>query len=155
MYNLLTVKSDILTLGSFQMTRPEQIYTFKRKGYDVYESYRVFDETHELDVILGKQNNITYLIVSNPNTKDYQVEMFNGKTLIEEIRHLNRDGLKALKQQLSNDTQNDKGIRNKLVNTDLRNKMQICINGIRLKTIGICCSILMLGAGVTSFLINN
>ncbi|SUL87728.1 hypothetical protein [Staphylococcus aureus] len=59
MYNSLTVKIDILELGNIHLNKPEHIHHFNKNGYKIYESYRIFDEVHELNVMLGKKRDKT------------------------------------------------------------------------------------------------
>lgn len=147
MYNTLTVKTDILELGNLHLSKPDHIHFFSKSGYKIYESYRIFDEVHELNVMLGRKQNKCYIIVSNPENTIYQTEEFKGVSLSKDIRFLSKEGLKELKRLLKNDSTNTKDFLKKIKSTDFRNQMQICINDVRLKTILLSSSIFLLCGG--------
>lgn len=144
MYNTLTVKNDILELGNLHLYKPKHINFFSNNGYKIYESYRIFDEVHELNIMLGLKQGKRYIIIGNPKNTVYQVEEFKGVSLSKDIRFLSKEGLKELKYLLKDVDTNTKDFYKKIKNTDFRNQMQICINDIRLKTILLSSSILLL-----------
>lgn len=135
MYNTLTVKTDILELGNLHLSKPEHIYYFSKKGYKILESYRIFDEVHELNIMLGQKRDKRYIIVGNPDNEFYQTDEFRGVSLSKNIRFLNREGLENLKNLLKDDSVNTKEVLKSIENSDFRNQIQIYINDIKLKTI--------------------
>ncbi|HDE8374467.1 hypothetical protein GZ159_09485 [Staphylococcus aureus] len=138
MYNSLTVKCDILELGNLRLSEPKHIHTFINKGYYVYESYRIFDNGHKLNVMLGVKHGKKYLIISDIENKSYQVEEFNGNSLIYVIRYLNKDGLDKLIYSLRDDSVNKIDILEHERVKEFKNKLEICVNNLRLKSIILC-----------------
>ena len=61
MYNTLTIKSDILNLGSWSFA-PIYIRGLVNKGYKAHESFRVFDMEHELNVALVSKVGLLIMI---------------------------------------------------------------------------------------------
>ncbi|MCG7340266.1 hypothetical protein MHZ36_13325 [Staphylococcus sp. ACRSN] len=147
MYNTLTVKTDILELGNLHLSKPDHIHFFSKMGYKIYESHRIFDEVHELNVMLGRKKDKCYIIVSNPENTVYQTEEFKGVSLSKHIRFVSKEGLKELKCLLKNDSTNTKDFLKKIKSSDFRNQMQICINDVRLKSILLSSSIFLLCGG--------
>nr|WP_077477364.1 hypothetical protein [Staphylococcus aureus] len=147
MYNTLTVKMDILELGNIPLNKPEHIHYFNKNGYKIYESYRIFDDVHELNVMLGKKQDKCYIIVGNPENTIYQIEEFKDVSLSKDIRFLSKKGLKGLKSLLQDNSVNIKGIFKEIKSTDFRNQMQLCINEVRLKSILLSSSIFLLCVG--------
>ncbi|HGO3551060.1 TPA: hypothetical protein ACK02A_002817 [Staphylococcus aureus] len=132
MYNTLTVKCDLLEIGNRRLIKPKHIQTFRGKGYNIYESYRIFDNGHELNVMLGVKHGQKYLIVSDIQNKLYQVEKFNGKSLSCVIRYLNKDGLNKLTSALKDGSIKEINIVEYFKNTDFKNRLEICVNELRL-----------------------
>lgn len=138
MYNNLTIKCDILKLGSRRLDKPEHIQTFIKDGYNIYESYRIFDNGHKLNVMLGLKHGKNYLIVSDVESKSYQTEEFKGTSLIPAIRYLNKDSLNKLSSSLRNGTINKIDLIEHENINGFMNRFEICIYGLKLKTMALC-----------------
>lgn len=153
MYNLLTVKSDIVQIGKNYMSKPNHLPFFFNKGYYIYESYRIFDEVNELNIMLGKRAGRNYIIISNPDTNEYRVEEFSGASLNQDIRYLDKEGLKQIKRKLIDDKNSDEKFENMIVNSEFRNQLQICINNIRLKYIMLLMAMLIIAMTTVQLLV--
>lgn len=144
MYDLLTVKKDILELGNLNMNKSYHIQILKKEGYHIVESYRIFDEIHALNVMLGTKKGKSFIILNLPKSTNYKYEEFNGQSLLKEIIHLNKDGLIEVQKSLKSDSEKSIEFMKYLQNTNFKNKLQICINNIRLKSIMLFTSIIFI-----------
>lgn len=134
MYNPLLIKCDLLNIGSLKLQTPPLRRFCNQTGYNVTEHYRVFNKQHELNIMLGFKQGQSNIIITSPDYDQYYTEPFKYNTLAYLVRKLNATGITELKAVLNDTNNSTDNIINKMNQTDLKNEMHICLQGIKLKT---------------------
>lgn len=150
MYNTLTIKSDILSIGSWSFA-PIYFRDLVRKGYKAHERFRVFDKKQELEVGLFSKNEEYYLAIIDPYNNDtYKMKKYDKSSLLPEIRYIDRDIVMELKNEVGKNCEGlDDNNFSLAGNSNFKNKLEIMLLGVNLKYLSlffvIFCSICIIG----------
>lgn len=147
LYNLITVKSDILELGDLKLYSPKYNQIFNRNGLYVYERYRIYEEKHELTFMLAKNEEKQFYLIATDasNPKNRTIESYRASSLLPDIRYLDKYDLQHIKNTLK---KHNVGAEHESIipvkNSEFKNNLQIYILGMNIKYIALFIAIMVL-----------